>query len=187
MRSSATGFVRHSTRTDAQMVPLHPDVAADRLGDWQIATPTGALRHPGVSASQVFGFSGRPPLWSTLQMRGCAGARRSSHARWASARGPHRQPLGALHRRRAFPNPSGPGAGRGAAHGARQRCRDPLSRRDLDHKDFSFEIDGAPAALGFSIAVDAFCLRLRFPDDLWSDLGDAGGSALPRDADRAFP
>ena len=40
-------------------------------------------------------------------------------------------------------------------------------------KAFSFEIAGGAAAIGFSIAVDALCIRLRFPDDLWSDLGDA--------------
>ena len=38
-------------------------------------------------------------------------------------------------------------------------------------KSFSFEIAGGAAAIGFSIAVDALCIRLRFPDNLWSDLG----------------
>lgn len=35
------------------------------------------------------------------------------------------------------------------------------------NKEFSFEVDGAAAALGFSIAVDAMCLRLRLPEALW--------------------
>ncbi|MET4483770.1 hypothetical protein ABIB66_008341 [Bradyrhizobium sp. F1.13.3] len=39
-------------------------------------------------------------------------------------------------------------------------------------KEFSFEIAEAPAALGFSLAVDAISIRLRFPQAMWSDLGD---------------
>jgi hypothetical protein len=39
------------------------------------------------------------------------------------------------------------------------------------NKEFQFEMSGAAAALGFSISVDAFCLRLKFPTELWSDLG----------------
>lgn len=39
-------------------------------------------------------------------------------------------------------------------------------------KKFSYEMGGGPAALGFSFGVDAFCLRLQFPHDLWSSLGD---------------
>lgn len=40
------------------------------------------------------------------------------------------------------------------------------------NKRFDFEKDGRGAALGFSLSVDAFCVRLRFPEALWSDLGD---------------
>jgi hypothetical protein len=39
-------------------------------------------------------------------------------------------------------------------------------------KTFTFEVDEAPAAIGFSITVDALCLRLAFPEALWSTLGD---------------
>lgn len=39
-------------------------------------------------------------------------------------------------------------------------------------KEFSFEMGEAPAALGFSLAVDAMSIRLRFPEAMWSDLGD---------------
>lgn len=39
-------------------------------------------------------------------------------------------------------------------------------------KEFSFEMGEAPAALGFSLAVDAMSIRLRFPQAMWSDLGD---------------
>lgn len=39
-------------------------------------------------------------------------------------------------------------------------------------KKFYFEVDGEVAALGFSLAVDAICIRLRRPDALWSNLGD---------------
>ncbi|WP_224705151.1 protein DpdJ [Devosia aquimaris] len=38
-------------------------------------------------------------------------------------------------------------------------------------KKFNYEIAGGAAALGFSFGVDAFCLRLRFPEKLWSSLG----------------
>jgi len=43
-------------------------------------------------------------------------------------------------------------------------------------KRFDFEKDGAAAALGFSLAVDAICLRIRFPEPLWSNLGDETGA-----------
>jgi hypothetical protein len=40
------------------------------------------------------------------------------------------------------------------------------------NKRFDFEQDGRPAALGFSLSVDAFCLRVRFPEALWPDLAN---------------
>ena len=40
-------------------------------------------------------------------------------------------------------------------------------------KTFTFDVDDAPAAIGFRISVDSFCLRLRYPPALWSTLGDA--------------
>lgn len=39
-------------------------------------------------------------------------------------------------------------------------------------KEFSFEVGGEAAALGFSLSVDAMCIRLRFPEALWTNLGD---------------
>ena len=43
------------------------------------------------------------------------------------------------------------------------------------NKRFEFEKDGCRVALGFSLSVDAFCVRMRFPEALWSDLGDESG------------
>src|SRR5690606_24621974 len=40
-------------------------------------------------------------------------------------------------------------------------------------KTFTFDVENAPAAVGFRITVDALCLRLRYPPTLWSSLGDA--------------
>ncbi|MEK9986333.1 MAG: hypothetical protein VW879_16470, partial [Opitutae bacterium] len=39
------------------------------------------------------------------------------------------------------------------------------------NKKFHFEVEGKEAALGFALSVDAMCIRLRFPDELWSSLG----------------
>ena len=39
------------------------------------------------------------------------------------------------------------------------------------NKQFYFELDERAVAIGFSLSVDAMCLRLRFPTHLWSDLG----------------
>ena len=39
-------------------------------------------------------------------------------------------------------------------------------------KEFIFEVAGEAAALGFSLVVDAMCIRLRFPEALWSNLGN---------------
>lgn len=41
-------------------------------------------------------------------------------------------------------------------------------------KELNFEFEGQPAALGFNLAVDAICLRLRFPTALWGSLKDEG-------------
>ena len=38
-------------------------------------------------------------------------------------------------------------------------------------KTFTFEADEMQAAVGFNIAVDALCLRLSYPPDLWASLG----------------
>jgi len=43
------------------------------------------------------------------------------------------------------------------------------------NKRFDFEKDGDRVALGFQLSVDAFCLRLRLPEALWSNLGDESG------------
>lgn len=43
------------------------------------------------------------------------------------------------------------------------------------NKRFDFEKGGDWVALGFQLSVDAFCLRLRHPDALWSNLGEESG------------
>lgn len=45
-------------------------------------------------------------------------------------------------------------------------------------KEFYFEADGSRVALGFSIAVDALCMRLSLPEDLWENLGSPNGPLL---------
>lgn len=44
-----------------------------------------------------------------------------------------------------------------------------------DRKRFDFGADDGPAAMGFAISVDALCLRLTFPTEIWSSLGDEAG------------
>lgn len=39
-------------------------------------------------------------------------------------------------------------------------------------KHLEYAMNGKPAALGFSLNVDALCLKLRFPTDLWIDFDD---------------
>ncbi|MER8895962.1 protein DpdJ [Mesorhizobium sp. M0676] len=46
-------------------------------------------------------------------------------------------------------------------------------------KTFTFEADGNPAAVGYSLNTDALCLKLAHPEALWSSLGGEG-SALYR-------
>ena len=43
------------------------------------------------------------------------------------------------------------------------------------NKDFSFQIGGSDAVLGFSLNVDALCVRLRFPRDISSIVGSETG------------
>lgn len=156
----------------AQVVAIDTCVAADRLGDWQITNPGGTLRLP------VY----RPRSYSVQQAPARIADTSNARLCW-------RTQIVARQERLVFPPPiASPWAPlvadvRFYTHQAiapiEVRRMALGSEASIRHRDgtstvkaFSFEMIGTTAALGFSISVDALCLRLRFPDALWSDLGD---------------
>lgn len=160
-----------------QTVPLEPFARLDRLGDWQVSIG-GSLRQVPVYRPRVLAV--QPPPGNVVDTS-------NARLRWQSQlvarelglvldppRGSPWMPLIADVR---FYNHEGLSAieVRRIALGsdAEVRFRDGGSLT----KRFMFEAGGEVAALGFSLAVDAMCVRLRFPEALWSNLG---GEADPR-------
>jgi hypothetical protein len=154
-----------------QAVPLEPYSSVDALGDWRIAVGTTTISLP------VF----RPRTYMVQQAPGTVVDTSNARIKWRTqivARETgvvFEPPLGSPWTRFVedvrFYSHHGlaPVEVRRIALGssASIRYRDGTSYS----KEFDFEMSGAAAALGFNLAVDAFCLRLRFPTELWSDLG----------------
>jgi hypothetical protein len=155
-----------------QSVDLAPFVRADLIGDWRIRTTNGA-----VLPIPVY----RPREFLVQQPTSTVVDTSNARLRWRSqiiARETGlvlTPPIGSPWARfiadaRFYTHQSlSPVEARRMAIGsdASIRYRDGTSHT----KEFSYEMDGCAAALGFSFGVDAFCLRLQFPQDLWSSLG----------------
>jgi DEAD/DEAH box helicase/Helicase conserved C-terminal domain len=159
----------------AQAVPLAPNVQADWLGDWQIFTPSGSLRLP-IYRPRVIKVQPPPPtIVDTSNSRLCWRSQIVARDPGLVLEAPRGSPwTDYIDEVRFFTHQSMSSVeARRMALGsdAGIRFRDGRSL----NKEFSFEVDGAVAALGFSIAVDAMCLRLRLREALWSDLGDESG------------
>jgi hypothetical protein len=157
-----------------QAVPLEPHVRADSLGDWQIAT--------GGEATPIPVY--RPRSYAVQQSPGTVVDTSNARLNWRTQIVAREQglvlssPLGSpwsplvadvrFYTHQGF----APVEVRRMALGssANIRYRDGTTY----DKEFTFEMADNAAALGFNLAVDAFCLRLRFPNELWSDLGTEG-------------
>ncbi|WP_162815566.1 protein DpdJ [Microvirga aerophila] len=156
----------------AQTVPLAPSLQTDRLGNWMIHSEAGpcclpVFRPRVINVQQppanVIDTSNARLKWRTQLVardpglildppRGSPWTNLVADVRFFTHQGMN--PIEA--RRMAL------------GSDAVLRFRDGSSL----NKDFSFEVNGTAAALGFSLAVDALCIRLRFPEALWSDLGE---------------
>ncbi|PWC91870.1 protein DpdJ [Azospirillum sp. TSO5] len=153
----------------AQRFALEPYVQADHLGDWQVRAGSQAVRLPvyrprALSVQQppstFTDTSNARLLWRSQVVArqeglilsppsGCPWARHIADVRFHT----HQNSSPVEVRRMAV------------GSDAEIRRLDGTSCR----KEFSFEMRQGDAALGFSLGVDALCLRLRFPDTLWSD------------------
>lgn len=156
----------------AQAVPLEPLAHVDPLGDWRIFIE-GADRQVPVYRPRVLHV--QPPPGTVVDTS-------NARLRWRSqlvAREtglvlapPRGSPWTLLIEDIRFYTHEGlsPIEVRRMALGsdAGIRFRDGRSL----NKEFHFEVDGQAAALGFSLAVDAMSIRLRFPDALWLNLGE---------------
>ncbi|SNB82459.1 Helicase conserved C-terminal domain-containing protein [Rhodoblastus acidophilus] len=157
----------------AQSVDLAPYIRADLIGDWRIGADAGAVLSIPVyrpreflvqqPANTVIDTSNARLNWRSQIVAREAGLVmvppiNSPWSRFiADARFYTHQSLSAVEARRMA-----------IGSDASIRYRDGTSF----NKKFSYEMEGGPAALGFSFGVDAFCLRLQYPHDLWSSLGD---------------
>lgn len=152
-----------------QWVALEAHVQADHLGDWQIREAGQAMRLPVYRPRAL--LVQQPPASVTdtsnarLIWRSQVVARREGLALPPPGASPWAGHIEEV-RFHTHQN-SSPVEVRRMAIGSHAEIRrlDGTSCR----KDFSFEVRQAPAALGFSLDVDALCLRVRFPEALWQD------------------
>jgi superfamily II DNA or RNA helicase len=155
-----------------QAVPIDPFAHLDPLGEWQI-TVEGAVKCVPVFRPRRLEVQAPPN-----EINDTSNAR----LRWQSQlvarqpglvlEPPQGGPWSALIRDLRFYSHEGhsPIEVRRMAIGSDASIRFRDGKSQL--KKFTFHVDGLPAALGFRLAVDAMCLRLRFPDNLWANLGD---------------
>lgn len=155
-----------------QMVPLEPFTRLDRLGDWKISI-AGSIRNVPVFRPRLLEV--QPPPATVVDTS-------NARVRWQSQlvaresglvleppRGSPWTPL--IEDVRFFSH-----EGLSAIEVRRMALGSDAGIRFRDgrslNKEFTFEFSGEVAALGFSLAVDAMCIRMRFPEDLWSNLGE---------------
>lgn len=155
-----------------QMVPLEPLARLDKLGEWKIFVE-GSVREVQVFRPRIFEVQPPPATvvdtsnarvrWQSQLVaretglvleppKGSAWTSLIDDVRFFSHEG-----LSAIEvRRMALGSDAG------------IRFRDGRSL----NKQFTFEFGGETVALGFNLAVDAMCIRLRFPEELWCNLGE---------------
>ena len=156
----------------AQAVPLEPFARLDRLGDWRISI-AGSVKQVPVY---------RPRRFEVQAPHATVVDTSNARLRWQSQlvardRGmvldpPRGSPWTPLIEDIRFYSHEGlsPIEVRRMALGSDAGIR--FRDGSLLSKVFHFEVDEKTAALGFSLAVDAMCIRLRYPEALWSNLGD---------------
>lgn len=155
-----------------QVMPLEPYSRLDRLGEWQISV-AGSVRQISVF---------RPRLLEVQQTPGTVVDTSNARLHWQSQliaresglvlEPPRGNPWTPLIEDVRFYSHEGlsPIEARRMALGSNAGIR--FHDGGSLTKEFTFEVGGVAAALGFSLPVDAMCLRLRFPEALWSNLGD---------------
>lgn len=156
----------------SQPFPLAANVRSLRLGDWLVQSATGPIRVPVFRPSEIMVQSPAANVIDTSNAR----------LRW-------RTQIVSREAGLVLAPPTGSVWTRHVAD-VRFHTHQGLSpveaRRMATHSDatigfqdgtssiktFDFEIAGGAAALGFSLPVDAMCIRLRFPDAMWAGLGE---------------
>lgn len=162
-----------------QSIALPSIMETERLGDWAFETEAGSIRVP-VHRPLTFLVEQAPPkILDTSQARLTWKSQIVARTEGLVLEMPRQDPWSALVSEVRFfthQNLSPVEARRFAtASEAEIRYRDGT----VVPKSFVFEDDGAPAAIGFNMTVDALCLRLQIPEALWASLGD-GTSVLSR-------
>jgi len=158
-----------------QAVPIDSFVVGEELGHWPIKTPGGIARVPVLRPRR---YAVSLPVANVVDTS-------NARLRWRSQ-------LVARIPGLAFAPPAGsgwPGLIRTTEFFTHQgHCPIEARRIGLGSdanilfqdgtsvvKEFYFESDGERVALGFTIAVDALCMRLALPDRLWANLDGDGG------------
>ena len=155
-----------------QMVPMEQFAGLDPLGDWQISV-AGSARQVPVYRPRILEV--QPPPGTVVDTS-------NARLRWQSQlvareaglvlEPPRGSPWTPLIEDVRFYSHEGicPIEVRRMALGSDAGIR--FRDGSTQVKEFIFEVGEEAAALGFSLAVDAMCIRLRFPEAIWNNLGD---------------
>jgi hypothetical protein len=155
-----------------QAVPLDPFARLDPLGDWQISIE-GSVRHVPVFRPRRLEV--HPPPGTVVDTS-------NARLRWQSQlvarhpglvlEPPRGSPWTPLIEDVRFYSHEGlsPIEVRRMALGSDAAIR--FRNGSSLTKKFTYQVDGVASALGFSLTVDAMCIRLRVPENLWANLGD---------------
>lgn len=154
-----------------QSVALASIMDAEPLGDWAVAMDADIFRYPVHRPLQIFTEQAPPKVLDTSQARLEWRTQIVARASGLVLEMPQRDPWSSLVSEvRFFTHQNlAPAEVRrfAVASAAEIKYKDGSSAQ----KTFTFEADGSPAAVGFSLNTDALCLKLAYPEALWSSLG----------------
>jgi hypothetical protein len=162
-----------------QSIALASIMDTEPLGDWAVTTDTGIFHYPVHRPLRIITQQTPPKVLDTSQARLDWRSQIVARASGLVLEMPQRDPWSNLVSEVRFfthQNLAPVEVRRFAvASAAEIKYRDGISSQ----KTFTFEVDGDPVAVGFSLDTDALCLKLDYPDAIWSSLGSED-SALYR-------
>ena len=158
-----------------QKIELASIMDSQALGDWGVRTQGGVFRYPVYRPIRIITEQTPFKVLDTSQARLEWRTQIVSRANGLALEVPPRDPWSALISEVRFfthQNLAPVEVRRFAvASAAEIKFKDGTSTQ----KTFTFEEDAQPAAIGFNLSTDALCLKLAFPEALWSSLGGDDG------------
>lgn len=154
-----------------QSIDLPSIIDAEPLGDWAASTDGGIFRYPVYRPLRIITEQTPPQVLDTSQARLEWRTQIVARASGLVLEMPLRDPWsGVVSEIRFFTHQNlAPIEVRRFAVGSAAEIK--YRDGNTTQKTFIFETEGSPAAVGFSLGTDALCLRLTYPQSLWSSLG----------------